>query len=446
MCTDSMLAEGRKTRWLRFSGLLWLLLPALPAQAMAPIQHWVTENGARVYYAPAAELPMVDINVTFAAGSARDAGNDGLASMTSTLLDSGAAGMSADEIANRLQAIGAELETGAARDMAWVSLRTLSDAEHLQPALSIYADVIGDPDFNATDLDRERERTLVGIRSEEQSPASVADHAHFTAMYGTHPYATRPNGTATSVSNIKRQQIRSFYQRYYVARNAIIAIVGDVDRKAAGQLAETLSSRLPSGEAAASLPAPANLAQASEQRISHPSSQTHVLVGAPGMRRGDPDYFTLYVGNHVLGGSGLVSRMSNEIREKRGLSYSASSYFSPMQQNGPFLLSLQTRNDQTDEALAVLRDTLKQFIKDGPTDAELLAARKNITGGFALRIDSNSKILDYLVVIGFYGLPLDYLDTFNDRIMAVTREQIVDAFRRRVSPDTMATVIVGGES
>ena len=164
------------------------------------------------------------------------------------------------------------------------------------------------------------------------------------------------------------------------------------------------------------------------------------------MRRGDPDYFTLYVGNHILGGSGLVSRMSKEIREKRGLSYSASSYFSPMEQNGPYLLSLQTRNDQTDAALAVLRDTLKEFIKDGPTDAELEAAKKNITGGFALRVDSNSKILDYLVVIGFYGLPLDYLDTFNANIMAVTREQIVDAFRRRVSPDSMATVIVGGES
>jgi len=169
-------------------------------------------------------------------------------------------------------------------------------------------------------------------------------------------------------------------------------------------------------------------------------------MGAPGMRRGDPDYFPLYVGNYVLGGSGLVSRLSEEIREKRGLSYSVSSSFSPMEQDGPYLLSLQTRNDQADEALAVMRKTLQTFLDEGPTEEELIAAKKNITGSFALRIDSNAKILSYLVVIGFYGLPLDYLDTFNAKVEAVTREQIIDAFRRRVSPGTMATVIVGGES
>jgi zinc protease len=169
-------------------------------------------------------------------------------------------------------------------------------------------------------------------------------------------------------------------------------------------------------------------------------------MGAPGMRRGDPDYFPLYVGNHVLGGGGLVSRLNEEIREKRGLSYSVYSYFNPMEQNGPYLLSLQTRNDQVDEALDVMRDTLKTYVEKGPTEKELVAAKKNITGGFALRIDSNSKILDYLVVIGFYGLPLDYLEVFNDRVMAVTREQIVDAFQRRVLPDTLSTVIVGGDS
>ncbi len=163
------------------------------------------------------------------------------------------------------------------------------------------------------------------------------------------------------------------------------------------------------------------------------------------MRRGDPDYFALYVGNHILGGSGLVSRLSEEMREKRGLSYSVYSYFLPMEQAGPYQMALQTRNDQADEALAVMRETLDQYLKEGPTGDELEAAKKNITGGFALRIDSNSKILDYLVVIGFYDLPLDYLKAFNDRIMAVTREQIIDAYRRRVLPDAMSTIIVGGD-
>jgi zinc protease len=426
--------------------LMVLLAWALPGQAMPPIQHWLTDNGARVYYVPAPELPMVDINVTFAAGSARDNGHAGLAHMTSTLLDSGAAGLSADALATRIEELGAELSTGSARDMAWVTLRSLSGADYLPPALAIMGNVLGKPDFNKADFERERDRTLVAIRSSEQSPSTVAQHAWFLSLYGSHPYAERPTGTEDSLKAIKLEQVRAFHQRYYVARNAVIAIVGDLDRKAAEQLADKLAAQLPEGRAAEALPAPASLKEAQEKRIFHPSAQTHVRMGAPGMRRGDPDYFTLYVGNHVLGGGGLVSRLNEEIREQRGLSYSVSSYFSPMAQNGPYLLSLQTRNDQVDEALAVMRDTLKTYVAEGPTEAELVAAKKNITGGFALRIDSNSKILDYLVVIGFYDLPLDYLDTFNGRVMAVTREQVVDAFQRRVSPGTLSTVIVGGDS
>jgi len=152
----------------------------------------------------------------------------------------------------------------------------------------------------------------------------------------------------------------------------------------------------------------------------------------------------LYVGNHTLGGSGLVSRISDEIREKRGLAYSAYSYFIPMKQQGPFMLGFQTRNDQRDEALKVLRDTLKKFVAEGPTDKELKASKNNIISGFPLRVASNSKISEYLAVIGFYDLPLDYLNTFTDKVKAVTREQIRDAWKRRIHPDKMVTVIVGG--
>ncbi len=211
-------------------------------------------------------------------------------------------------------------------------------------------------------------------------------------------------------------------------------------------LAEQVAGTLPAGDRAPPIPPVESLQQAQEKRIFHPSTQTHVRMGAPGMHRGDPDYFTLYVGNHVLGGGGLVSRLHEEVREKRGLSYSVNSYFSPMEQDGPFLLSLQTRNDQVEEALAVARKTLQDFIDKGPTEAELTASKKNITGGFALRIDSNAKIVEYLAMIGFYDLPLDYLDTFNDKVMAVSRQQVVDTFRRRVVPGKMVTVIVGGDS
>jgi zinc protease len=166
-------------------------------------------------------------------------------------------------------------------------------------------------------------------------------------------------------------------------------------------------------------------------------------VGQPGIKRADPDLFPLYVGNHVLGGGGMVSRLFEEIREKRGLSYSTYSYFMPMKQQGPFVAGLQTRTDQAEDALALLFEQLSAFVETGPTEAELEAAKQNLTGGFALRIDSNSDILGYLAMIGFHELPLDYLDSYNEKIMSVTTEQIKDAFRRKLSTDKMATVMAG---
>ena len=425
-------------------GAVWLCSLGT-ALAMPPIQHWQTTNGARVYYVPAPELPMVDIRVVFAAGSVRDAGLPGLASMTNHLLDKGAAGLTANDLAARLEGLGAELGSGSLRDMAWVSLRSLSDAALLEPALEVLQQVLGQPDFNALDFERERERTLVSLREDEQSPSTIAEYRFYRVVFGEHPYATRPVGDAASLQRMTPEDIRAFYEQYYVAGNAVIAIVGDVDRKAAERLAERIAGALDDGKAAPAVPVVAALEDASEERIFHPSTQTHVRMGAPGMRRGDPDYFPLYVGNHILGGGGLVSRLNEEIREKRGLSYSVYSYFSPMAQDGPYVFGLQTRNDQLDEALEVMRATLKTFHEEGPTEEELVAARKNITGGFALRVDSNSKIVEYLAMIGFYMLPLDYLVTFNARVEAVTLEQIRDAFRRRVPVDHMATVIVGGE-
>ncbi|UCC57426.1 MAG: insulinase family protein [Gammaproteobacteria bacterium] len=423
--------------WLAGTGVL---------HAAPGIQHWQTDKGTGVYFVPAPELPMVDIRILFAAGSAHDNGQPGLANLTNGLLDEGAAGLSANDIADQLEGLGANLSTGALRDSAWVSLRSLSYPTHLEPAVDLMSKVISEADFNQRDFERERERKLVALRLSEQQPSSIADYRFFEAVYGDHPYAARPIGTAESLQEISLEDVRTYYQKYYVAHNAIIAIVGDVDRKGAERLADRLTEKLRAGKAAARTPVVPPLEEAAEQRIHHPSKQTTVRIGAPGMRRGDPDYFPLYVGNHILGGGGLVSRLFIEVRDKRGLSYGVNSYFVPMAQDGPYTFGLQTRNDQVDEALDVMRSILKEFHDKGPTDAELTAAKKNITGGFPLRIDSNSKIAEYIGMIGFYNLPLDYLDTFNDRIMAVSREQITDAFQRRVHPDKMMTIIVGGDA
>jgi len=166
-------------------------------------------------------------------------------------------------------------------------------------------------------------------------------------------------------------------------------------------------------------------------------------MGAPGMSRTDADYMVLYVGNYILGGGGFVSRLMEEVREKRGLAYSVYSYFMPLKQPGLFQIGLQTKKDQANEALLLVRKTLSKFIEQGPTEKELQAAKDNIMGGFPLRINSNRKIIGYLGVIGFYDLPLTYLDDFTDRVEKVSVEQVQDAFLRRINPQAMATVIVG---
>ncbi|MEY4211455.1 MAG: hypothetical protein RLZ92_1836, partial [Pseudomonadota bacterium] len=179
--------------------------------------------------------------------------------------------------------------------------------------------------------------------------------------------------------------------------------------------------------------------------IDFPSTQTHVLAGMPGTYRKDPDYFALYVGNHILGGGSLVSKLFDEVREKRGLAYSASSQFAPLFRQGPFTIGLQTRNDQTNKAVEVMNATVKDFVEKGPTEKELTAAKQNITGGFAMRVDTNSKLIDYVTMIGFYQQPLDYLDVFQTKIDAVTVDAVQEAFKRRIRPEWLQTVTVGGK-
>ncbi|WP_295453642.1 pitrilysin family protein [uncultured Thiodictyon sp.] len=439
-----MCAETRHTRLRSTLGAALLLLAAV-AQATPKIETWQTANGARVLFVAAPQLPMVDVRVVFDAGSARDAEHPGLASFTADMLNEGARDWNADTIAERLENVGAKLTAAADRDMTSVGMRSLTQEPALTTALETLAGVLTTPTFPADALERNRENTLIGLRQEQEQPAKVASKALMQKVFGTHPYASDPNGTEESVHSLSAADLKAFHDRYYTGANAVVAIVGALDRPAATALAERVVGGLPTGERAAPLPPVAPLTAATLEQIPFPASQTTVVAGQPGMARGDPDYFALYLGNHILGGSGLVSLLMDEVREKRGLSYNTYSYFLPLAQPGPFLMGLQTKNAQAEQARTVMIDTLKHFAAEGPTAAQLTAAKKNVTGGFPLRIAENSEIIPYLSVIGFYGLPLDYLDRFTDRIKAVTAEQVRDAFGRRVHPESLATVTVGGD-
>ncbi len=414
------------------------------ANATPNIQHWQSTSGAKVLFVEDHDIPMLDVAVTLQAGSGFDApGKSGVAGMTHQLLDSGSEGLSEDEISRGMADIGAQFGGSFDQDSSSVSLRTLSSAAERDKALDIMARVLQHPLFPQAILEREKVRLIAALKEAETKPENIAEKAFQKAVFGTHPYALLGSGEVDSVEKITVQDLSDFYRTHYQAANSVVAIMGDVTRSQAEAIAQQLTAQLPLSPAPVALPNVVMNIPASEQRIRHPASQSHILIGAPGMARGDPDYFALYVGNYTLGGGGFVSRLMNEVREKRGLAYSVYSYFMPLKQPGAFQIGLQTKKEQADEALKLVRSTLTDFIAKGPTEKELEAAKQNIIGGFPLRIDSNRKILEYLSVIGFYDLPLTYLDDFTKNIDRVTVAQVRDAFRRHIDPQAMATVIVG---
>ncbi|HVL59277.1 MAG TPA: pitrilysin family protein [Burkholderiaceae bacterium] len=422
--------------------LLWLVAAApAPAQSL-PIEHWTTSSGARVLFVHAPAIPMLDVSIDFDAGGRHVArAKAGLASMTNGMMARGAGELSEFEIAERFADLGAIRGGGAGDDRASITLRTLTSQPELDRAVELIELIITRPTFPADVLAREQQRIVQSLREAEIRPETISRRAFSALLYPEHPYGNEP--TPQTVAAIVRDDLVEFHRRNYSAPRAVVSMIGAISRSQAERIAEQLTRGLPAGQPPPPLPPVANLEAAVERRIPHPAQQSHILIGAPAIARGDPDFFALLVGNHVLGGGGFVSRLTNEVRDKRGLAYSVYSYFAPQAQPGPFTIGLQTAREQTDTALKVVRDTLEQFVREGPTEAEVDAARSNLVGGFPLRIDSNRKILDMLAMIGFYRLPLDYLDRWTDEVQRVDRRQIVEAFQRHVHPDRLVTVVVG---
>ncbi len=416
---------------------------ALPALAAAEIQDWVAPNGTRVFFIESHVLPILDVQVDFDAGAARDPdGKSGVAAMTQSLLDSGAGGLDEETLAERLTDLGAQLSGVADNDRAGVSLRTLSSVRERDGSLALLRTVLTRPEFPAAVLEREKARAISGLREADTKPDAIGAKRFARALYGDHPYGR--SSTVESVTAIGRDDLVAHYTTHYVASRAVVSIVGDVTREQAEAIAVQLTGDLPQGAPLAPIGA-VTMPQATTDRIAHPANQSHIFVGQPVMRRGDPDFFPLQVGNYILGGGGFVSRLTKEVREKRGYAYSVYSYFNPQRQPGPFQIGLQTQRSQAVDALKVVDETLASFIAKGPTDDELRAAKRNLVDGFSLRLDSNRKLLDSLAVIGFYGLPLDWLKKFPERVDAVTAAQVKDAFQRRLSADNMVRVIVAGD-
>ena len=424
------------------------------AQAAAPIEHFTLPSGAQVWFAASPSIPMLDVQIDFDAGSRRDpAAKAGLADATALMLTKGVRAegrqLALDE--NRLGEawadLGARFAASASSDRLSIRLRSLTDEALLPRAVALAAREIAEPAFAPAVWARERERMSAAIAESLTRPGPVAQRAFDAAVYGGHPYGR--DATPQSLAAITVADMKALHQQALAACRAKVSLVGSISREQAGDIAARLLARLPqSGKNGECAPLPAvpevpPLKKAEQIDIPFQSAQAHVLIGQPGHKRSDPDYFALLVGNHVLGGNGFSSLLMNEVREKRGLSYGAYSHFQPALHAGAFSIGLQTRPDQAAQAVQVARQVLQDFVQQGPTEAQLKAAKDNLIGGFALRMDSNASLLAQVSNIAWNGLPDDYLDTWTRQVELVSASDVKAAFARVLQPERMVTVIVG---
>lgn len=407
------------------------------------IQHWQTAQGIPVYFVYTAQPNMIDFEVVFHAGSSYDGEKEGLALLTATLLDEGTAQLTADQIAQKFDDVGAIYHIDLNRDMSLVGLRSLNDPAFLTSAEQTFTQVLSSAIFTPEAFARVKKQILIGLAQEQQSPSEIAKKAFYRSLYGKQPYGHTITGNVESVSKLTRDDVVNFYKQYYVAKNAIINMVGNMTVEQAHQMAEQLTGSLPAGSLAPTLPTSTPLEQASNKTINFPSQQTTVFMGEIGITPHDAEFFPLTVGNYVLGGGMLVSRLFDIVREQHGLVYGISSQFAPMALRGPFVIFLQTRTEELQKALDLTQQIVTDFIQNGPKPTELEEAKKNIIGSFPLSFDSNGDIMEQLTFLSFYQLPLNYFDTFRENVNSVTVEQVRQAFQKYLDPAKLVKVTVG---
>lgn len=406
------------------------------------IEEWRTSAGSKVLFVETHELPMFDIQLTFAAGSSRDGNKPGVALLTNAMLNEGVKGKDVTEIAKTFEGVGADFGNGSYRDMAIVSLRSLTEAKKSQVALNLLTEVISAPTFPKSSFDRLKDQLLTGFEIDKKTPNKIMTKAFYDKLYGDHPYAHNIAGNPESVKEMTIKDLKSFYKKTYTARNLVIAIVGDLSKKQAEEIAEKISNSLPKGEVLPVIASPTP-AKAGKYHTEFTSQQMHISMGELGVTRNDPDYVALSVGNQILGGGNLTSRLMKEVRERRGLTYGIYSGFSTMQVAGPFSIGLQTRAEMTEGSIGLIKEVVREYLAKGPTQQELDDTKREIAGNFPLVNASNSSIVGQLGSIGFYNLPLDYLEDYMSKVQALTVEQVKTAMNKHINVDDFIIVTVG---
>tara|TARA_B100000902_G_scaffold397349_1_gene460860 strand:- start:25 stop:1347 length:1323 start_codon:yes stop_codon:yes gene_type:complete len=426
--------------------LIIMIIPNI-TQANIEILEYETKNGIKVLYSQSENIPMIDIKITFDAGSNRDATVKGLSMITHNLLDEGTSKMNSEEIASSFESTGAVFNTSVNKDKSSVSLRSLADKKYLEPSLKTFLNILSDSIFPQHEVSLQKERTISSIIEDESDPSDISMNLFFKEVYKNYVYGTPTIGEKNAIKKISRKDVLNFYRNNLNHMNAKIAIVSSLPKKDIILLSEKISKSLEREN----IKKRENIVPLKKNNKKNyvykkiNSEQAHIYIGGMSIKRGSENHLPLYVGNYIFGGSGFSARLMQELRVKRGYTYGVYSYIYPMKDIGPFVIGIETKSEQAQVSIQLIQKMLKEFCENGPSSEEIKHAKEAIINGFPLRVDSNSDILNYLSMINYYDLPLDYLDKFTENISRITKKDIITAFQEEIDYKNLTTLVVGNE-
>ena len=426
--------------------LIIMILPNI-TQANIEISEYETSNGIKVLYSKSENIPMIDIKITFDAGSNRDGNLKGLSMLTHNLLDEGTTKLSAEEIASSFESTGAVFNTSVNKDKSSISLRSLADKKYLGPSLKTFLNILSDSTFPQKELSLQKDRTVSTIIEDESDPSDVSMNLFFKEIYKNYAYGYPSIGEKSIIKNISRKDIINFYKNNLNQKTAKIAIVSSLSKKDVEALSEKISKSLERKDILINKNTIQLKKDNKEKFIfkKFNSEQAHIYIGGLAIKRGAKNHLPLYVGNYIFGGSGFSARLMQELRVKRGYTYGVYSYIYPMKNIGPFVIGIETKSEQAQISVELIHNMLQEFIENGPTNEEIKHAKEAIINGFPLRVDSNSDILNYLSMINYYNLPMDYLAKFTENISKITKKDIISAFTEEIDYKNLTTLVVGNE-
>lgn len=426
---------------LRLALALVLTLTAIPARAEVTIEEVVSPGGIRAWLVQEPSIPFAALEIRIRGGANLDLpGKRGAINLMVALLEEGAADMDARAFQQAREALAADFGFDVYDDAVSISARFLT--ENRDQAIDLLRQALVQPRFDQDAIDRVRAQVLSIIDSDALDPDRIAGDVLFDMAYGEHPYGSDINGTAETVTGLTRDDIVTA-QRISLTRDRIfVGAVGDITPEALGTLLDTLLGDLPPegpplpDEAPYALPGGVTV-------VDFDTPQSVALFAQTGIERDDEDFFAAHILNHILGGGGFESRLMQEVREKRGLTYGIGTYLVPKDLSATILGSVASSNATVAQAIDVIRDEWARMASQGVTQAELDAAKTYITGEYPLRFSGNAPIAEILVGMQMIGLPPDYVVNRDDYINAVTLEDLNRVAAELLDPEGLHFVVVG---